>query len=147
MRKVVLTVFFMGLVLFSCSKDDSNSNDKLGLSGKGKKVYSAKMGVWRGLKKMEATMNLRSYSGYKSLFAGKAYEIISGKGVKRNFLKSLRGKYSLKSYKIEKRYNKKMVGVEYIMENVLANKKVLSKKDRAIFTLDPQKDYWVIISF
>jgi len=146
-RNVVLAFSLLGVFFFGCSKDDSQAKQSIDSVKIKKKVYSAKMGVWRGLKKMEACMNLRSYSGYKSLFAGKAYEVISAKGVEAKFLKSLHGKYSLKSYKIGKRYNKKMVGVEYIMNNSLPNKKGSTKKDRAIFVFDPQKDYWVIISF
>lgn len=135
LRPVAGLLLALGLFAAGCGKDDGKP-----------KAYKAEDGIWRCLKRIEASLNGRTWTGYHGCFDGLALAAVLKVGEKR-FLGGIDGRYKLGPWKITARQSDKLASAEYVFHQYLPSGKQQDLPAKATFAYAPGKDYWVLISF
>ena len=141
MRLSYLLLSVLLLAFSGCSKDGSAEKKNK------KKFLSPRIGVWRSLKLMEASLNHKNYKGYLRVFGGAAAHELKKQLSPAKFRRSARGRYKLAAFHIVKRHTKTVVTVKYALKQFLSGKKPKIIKGEGIFSAAPRLKHYVMISF
>ena len=141
MRCASLLILVLLLGLSGCSSDKETAASK-------KKTFLApRVGVWRSLKLMEASLNHKNYNGYLKVFGGAAAHELKKQLTPAKFRRSARGRYKLAAFHIVKRHSRTVVSVKYALRQSIAGRKPKVIKGEGIFAAAPRLKHYVMISF